>query len=179
MATITMCFFLFTWLTLCSFTKGETFELPLLDDDAQAMVVICNILHLRWDYVPAAEKISMTDLQSVACVADKYDCANALKPISRAWMSRCTAPEFMGTMKDSLFVTGNALIEISGPSLALKGYERLLLVSYAFNNAEAFKSVSVKILLEWKGDFTALRDTIDPSHRLPRRIFSKPCFFPR
>lgn len=37
-------------------------ELALPDDNASAMITICNILHLRWDEVPVAEGMTIETL---------------------------------------------------------------------------------------------------------------------
>jgi hypothetical protein len=49
--------------------KGHV-TIPLPDDDAQAMTVICNIIHHRNSLVPT--KIDVNFLHDIAVLADKY-----------------------------------------------------------------------------------------------------------
>lgn len=115
----------------------------------------------------------MASLHCVACLADKYNFANALTPISRAWLKRFTRAEGLASISDNHFQLTKAVAPNDNNTTTLQGYERLLLVSYAFKNADAFKTVSLQILLNWKDDFVVLRDIIDPPHRLPMRLFGK------
>ena len=63
--------------------KGHvTISLP--DDNAQAMTVICNIIHHRNSLVPT--KIDVDFLHDIAVLADKYFMKEALKPTVTTWV---------------------------------------------------------------------------------------------
>jgi hypothetical protein len=63
--------------------KGHV-TIPLPDDDAQAMTVICNIIHHRNSLVPT--KIDVDFLHDIAVLADKYFMKEALKPTVTTWV---------------------------------------------------------------------------------------------
>jgi hypothetical protein len=63
--------------------KGHV-TIPLPDDNAQAMTVICNIIHHRNSLVPT--KIDVNFLHDIAVLADKYFMKEALKPTVTTWV---------------------------------------------------------------------------------------------
>jgi hypothetical protein len=75
-------------------------EIRLPDDDVDAMTIFLNIIHLHMHQVP--EKVDHNTLFKLAFLVDKYDCHEAVKPFSRAWITNfpriSTIPcaEFMG-----------------------------------------------------------------------------------
>lgn len=50
----------------------------LLDDDPKALLLLCNIVHLRFNSLP--KQISLDELFSIAVVSDKYDMIPKVKP---------------------------------------------------------------------------------------------------
>ena len=52
-------------------------EITMPDDDAKAMIFICNIIHHRNDILP--DVLQPAELADIAVAADKYDCLRALK----------------------------------------------------------------------------------------------------
>lgn len=54
---------------------GETFEQPLPDDDPAALEMLCDILHYKFN---ANARVTIADLFGLACVADKYKCAESV-----------------------------------------------------------------------------------------------------
>lgn len=61
-------------------------SISLVDDNATTMTLMCNILHLQNASLPA--QLSAADLRYFAIMADKYDCATAIKSICYAWFSQ-------------------------------------------------------------------------------------------
>jgi hypothetical protein len=66
--------------------EKKPFTVSLVEDDPSAMKVICDILHYRADSVPVKE-MTLTLLASIATVVDKYDCALAIQPWPKSWLS--------------------------------------------------------------------------------------------
>lgn len=58
-------------------------EIPMPEDSADALEVICNIVHLRNDMIP--EKLSPDEAFEIAVAADKFDCKTALKLAIQLW----------------------------------------------------------------------------------------------
>jgi len=67
--------------------SNDCFPLPLPDDQADAMEIICNILHFRTNLVPRKD-ITSDILADLATVIDKYDCALATQPWSTIWIGQ-------------------------------------------------------------------------------------------
>lgn len=72
------------------FSEGTTLassasvEIPLPDDDPDAMEVICNVLHMRNDKVPT--EFAAPDVILLAALCDKYDLCVALSPAMSLWL---------------------------------------------------------------------------------------------
>jgi len=58
-------------------SSSDPKEVPMPDDDARAVEMICNIIHLRNDAVPLS--LAPEEVFEVAAAADKFDCASAVK----------------------------------------------------------------------------------------------------
>ena len=70
--------------------------LPLLDDDGDAMYILCNILHLRNDKLPAL--VSPELLCKIALLADKYECSVAAGRATGPWFDRLYASKAHGDL---------------------------------------------------------------------------------
>ncbi|QDS75767.1 hypothetical protein FKW77_008714 [Venturia effusa] len=126
-----------------STAKKEPYELPLPDDDAQAITLLSQVLCHR------ARKISVTNvtielLEKLATVADKYACAEAVGFASRAWLEQYDRDE---------------------------GDHKLLRISYLLDNAEVFKNASRRVLMKSEGVTT--QAIADPESKLPDRLFDQ------
>lgn len=71
--------------------KGAV-EISLPEDDAAAMIIICNILHLRHKEIP--QKPPVDQIYQVAVLADKYNCSAALKTTVAHWFDSRQARMF-------------------------------------------------------------------------------------
>ncbi|KAK5738419.1 hypothetical protein LTR17_005947 [Elasticomyces elasticus] len=61
-------------------------DIPLPDDDGEAMNILCNVLHHRNKVV--LDNWPQTDMMvKVAILSDKYDCTEAMMPTTRCWLS--------------------------------------------------------------------------------------------
>ncbi|RVD83686.1 uncharacterized protein DFL_005465 [Arthrobotrys flagrans] len=63
---------------------GSVQIMTLEDDDALALDLIFQILHLQADKIP--DEISFKLLRNIAIVSDKYECGRALNPWPKLWM---------------------------------------------------------------------------------------------
>lgn len=67
--------------------RNDHLTLPLPEDNAEAMIVICNILHMRSPEVPTAT-ITPDLLDSISTLVDKYDFARAIQPWPKIWLEQ-------------------------------------------------------------------------------------------
>jgi hypothetical protein len=67
--------------------ENKPLTVTLSEDDPAAMKLLCKILHFQADKVPV-KKISLTLLASIATVVDKYDCAIAIQPWPKLWLTQ-------------------------------------------------------------------------------------------
>jgi hypothetical protein len=51
--------------------KGEIHELLLPDDDAEAIIIVCGIVHMNWEEVRDAEELTIPLLLDLASLVDK------------------------------------------------------------------------------------------------------------
>ncbi|KAF2000416.1 hypothetical protein P154DRAFT_492065 [Amniculicola lignicola CBS 123094] len=65
-------------------TTSSPKEIPMPEDDANVLEIICNIIHLRNDDVP--EAVSPTKALGLAVAADKFECVVAVKHASTLWL---------------------------------------------------------------------------------------------
>lgn len=70
-----------------SLIRDKHLELPLPDDNAEAMTVLCNILHLQPRKVPTTT-ITPDQLDNIATLVDKYDFTRAIQPWSKIWFQQ-------------------------------------------------------------------------------------------
>ncbi|KAK4542583.1 hypothetical protein LTR36_006631 [Oleoguttula mirabilis] len=120
-------------------------EIPLPDDDATAMEVLCNVLHHRNDTVPVAASLTASRLLQIAQASDKYDCAVALQPTARCWLAE------LGRMTRT------------------EERRTLITAAYVFNDAHAFKEFGRCVVLQTVGPIWDLT-TCDDAAPL-RRLF--------
>lgn len=66
-------------------TAKSAIEIPLLDDDTDAMTIVCSVLHLAYGKVP--DTLELEKLLKVAALVDKYDCAMAFRPSAYRWLA--------------------------------------------------------------------------------------------
>ncbi|MCJ1464411.1 hypothetical protein MMC07_003024 [Pseudocyphellaria aurata] len=100
----------------------EPYQLRLPEDDAEAMIWFCLVLHYRRDI---DECISLSLFEKMALLCNKYDCAKALSPWSKVWLHRV-----------------HALLKVQAD------YERLLYCSYVYGVHDSFWQSS-KAFLEY------------------------------
>jgi hypothetical protein len=68
-------------------SKTGSLVVPLPDDDASAMTILCDIFHLRSDKIPIKDVTSNT-MADIATLVDKYDCAAAIQPWPKLWLTQ-------------------------------------------------------------------------------------------
>ena len=94
-------------------------EIPMPDDDARAMITICNVIHHRNDILP--DILEPTALADLALAADKYDCVLALRYAVNLWLD-FKEPVTFASM-------GN-----------------LLIAAYVFDNPNAFRRITHRLI---------------------------------
>jgi hypothetical protein len=119
-------------------------EVSLPEDDADAMQIICCILHHRHDLVP--DNLTAKLVLRIAVEADKYDLRTALKYISPRWLK----DESCGGILDR---------------------SRLVAAAFLFNNREAYAThIKALVLSHSESYLVPLKDEII-SQVLPLELF--------
>lgn len=101
-------------------------EIPLPEDNAVAMKIICSVIHLQNSEVPR----TAGDVLAVAVATDKYDCVIALRFASDSWL------------RPSGNEAGNLML--------------LTAAAYLFQNAQAFKELTKALILDYKDPYLTL-----------------------
>ncbi|KAK5680605.1 hypothetical protein LTS10_007538 [Elasticomyces elasticus] len=104
-------------------------EIPLPDDDPEAMIMLCRALHLRFVAMP--DVLTPAALLALSVVADKYDCRGTLRFASEIWIR-------------------NAMQTTAPCDLV-----NLLTAAYLFQQAKVFNAVGCEVLLKSEGHIEA------------------------
>ena len=114
-------------------SKNSPQEIPLVDDDADALRTICCIIHHRNDAVPPSQSLTPKEILQIAITSDKYDLGIALKYASAQWLK----PRDCADMMDM-------------------GY--LLAAAFLFDETELFAANTLALILQCKGSYLELMD---------------------
>jgi len=106
-------------------------EVSMPDDNADALTIICRILHLRNDSIP--DSLTSSEILQIAIAADKFDCAMRLKFHVAQWLNP-------GNMQD--------ILELG----------RLSVASYILDNAWAFGQLTLAMIVRSKDSYIPLAD---------------------
>ena len=104
-------------------------EIPMPDDDAKAMFIICTVIHHRNDMLP--DVLPPMELANVALAANKFNCVLTLKYAMNQWLY----------FKEPVTVSnlGN-----------------LLIAAYACDNSDAFRRVTQKLVTGFSCSYHSL-----------------------
>ncbi|USW55680.1 Putative SKP1/BTB/POZ domain superfamily protein [Septoria linicola] len=103
-------------------------DIPLPDDDCEALITLCKLLHLH-DIVK--EKQSPNQILQLAILADKYDCCGVLRVIYGIWVN-------------------DALQQERG----LDDNIKLFVASFCVKLAAQFRTLGVTLLLDFPSDIS-------------------------
>jgi hypothetical protein len=127
-------------------SQDRPVDIPLPDDNFEALKLICAVIHHRNEVVP--QTLAPAEILQVAAAADKYDCIGALTFASGVWL-RLREME----AQDLMFLTAAA---------------------YLLRNTEAFKQLTQALLLDYDGPYLVLcNEEIESA--ITWRVFCK-CF---
>jgi hypothetical protein len=116
--------------------NNESTEIDMLEDDAEAMEIILNVIHGCNDAVH--DGLDASQILRVAITADKFDCKVALAFAIKVWLNCAN-------------ITNS------------KQLWRLLRAAYWFDNAKSFEEISLGLILHHRGSYLQLwaQDDID------------------
>ncbi|KAK5714678.1 hypothetical protein LTR17_017133 [Elasticomyces elasticus] len=115
-----------------SFKEGQQLaskgfvDIPLKDDDPEAMTMLCRALHLQFVAMP--EELKPNSLMVLSVAADKYDCIGSLRFASEVWIK-------------------NAMLTVAPVDLV-----KLLTAAYMFQQPKVFSAVGRNLLLKSEGE---------------------------
>jgi hypothetical protein len=106
-------------------------EVSMPEDNADALTIICRILHLRNDLIP--DSLTSSEILQIAIAADKFDCVMRLKFHTAQWLNP-------GNTQD--------ILELG----------RLSVASYILDNAWAFGQLTLAMIVRSKDSYIPLAD---------------------
>lgn len=130
----------------------EPKEVPLPEDDHEHMLVLCNAFHLKNEVLESTPTTS--DMLNLAVLIDKYDCAEAVRFISKAWL--------LGWKKTYHQPWRKTYYQ--------QDVERLVAAAYLMRDQEQFR-VYTKVLVVWHESSLGL---LRMGNVIPFHIYSKP-----
>lgn len=119
-------------------------EISLPEDNADALEVICAVIHHQNNKV--SQTLSACDILGVAVTADKYDCIDALRFASGNWL------------RPGKSEAGDLML--------------LAATAYLFRNAQAFKEITKALIFDYSGPYLALLCE-EVESIIPWKIFCK------
>lgn len=115
--------------------NGSKKEIPLPEDDVDAMTIMCAVIHHRNDIIP--EGISSNEVLQISVLTDKYDCKVALRHAIHHWLDHRNA-------------------------VSLKDLMTLMTAAYLLNQAQAFSAITYTMMMEHAGSYLPFaQDQID------------------
>ena len=108
-------------------------EVSMTEDNAHALEVICNVIHLRNDAVPHC--LSPKEIFEIATAADKFDCVVALRYASAIWLNPKGVEDILKL-----------------------GY--LMAAAYILDDAQAFGDITISMMLHHQGSYLPLADQV-------------------
>lgn len=127
-----------------SLSTASPTEVPLVEDDADAMWTICCIIHHRNDLVPS--HLTAKEILQIAILVDKYGLEIALKYASVEWLK----PRVNATRVD----------------MGL-----LLAATFLFNNSDMFIAHIIALILHHSWSYLDFLDDEFTSQIIPPRTF--------
>jgi hypothetical protein len=128
--------------------NSSTSEAPrviqLSDDDEEAFIFLCNLLHYRRSNVPL--KLTVDCLSNLAIICDKWDLTPAVAPFAESWIQGVACPD-------------------------RKARNKLFSVAYVLDAPHAFSMLSWEILAAQVGPFVDLPGLSD-NELVPNSLIS-------
>ncbi|MCJ1439292.1 hypothetical protein MMC27_008684 [Xylographa pallens] len=125
-------------------SKESPTEVPLLEDDAEAMRTICCVVHHRNDLVP--QHLTAKEVLQISIEVDKYDLKVALKYASVEWLKPRVNAE---------------RVEMGN----------LLAAAFLFDNTDVFMAHTIALILHYHGSYLAFLDDEFTSQIIPSSTF--------
>jgi hypothetical protein len=132
--------------------ESSPMEIPLPDDDPEALTLICAVMQHKVKLIPPS--LSATEYYQIARTADKYDCTSMLY--------------FAVTDRSSLF---------PGDRKDVSDLLKLLAAAYLLRNTKAFGMITKALVLHSAGSLTSLGNG-DIGEVVPLQLFCKRFYVP-
>ena len=137
--------------------KGSL-ELVLIDDDAEAMSILCRIFHHQVDK-DSFITLSASTLADLVTLIDKYDCLKSVQPWPDIWFK---LPQIRKECK--------AIHRIP-----LSGLSKWAHISYQLRRSTIFETCAQEIFLQASSSDFVEGPMVQDFQRLPLGLQSKPC----
>jgi hypothetical protein len=125
-------------------SKESPREVPLVEDNADALWTICCVIHHRNDNVP--QSLTPFEVLQIAIEADKYDFSIALRYARKEWLKARGSPDRadMGC---------------------------LLAAAFLFGDMDMFAAHTLALILHYQGSYLAFLDDSIISQIVPGKTF--------
>jgi hypothetical protein len=133
-----------TWSEGQGLSKESPREVRLVEDDADALQIICCVIHHRNNDVP--QSLTPKEVLQIAIEADKYDLNVALKYAREQWLKPRERPERVDM-----------------------GY--LLAAAFLFGDIDMFVAHALELILHYTGSYLEFLDDEITSPTVPWKTF--------
>lgn len=125
------------------FSAEKPGEIELLEDDPEALKILCCLLHMQWE-MAGLDTMSSRNILDVVIVADKYGAISAVYP---PLMSRYHA------------IVAGPGYRLKGETKAVSNYE-LLAAMYMMDDRQNFRAMSQELVTGYiEGSIDSLKDS--------------------
>ena len=121
------------------------------DDDCDGMVLLMKLLHHRYESDINKLPPSVTELQNLAIVADKYDCVRAVQLAASTW-----------------FEALQVQLSLKEEQRDWTGLEQMLVVAYLLDLPKAFQKITKQIILRYPQSYTKFSFNIEMPETMKR-----------
>ncbi|OAL46985.1 hypothetical protein IQ07DRAFT_647258 [Pyrenochaeta sp. DS3sAY3a] len=116
-----------------TFNPADPKEIEMPEDDADALELVCCIIHVRNDVVPNV--LAPQKLLEFLATADKFECLIAMRFIGRIWLSQ----------------------QLDGQHRPLKDYAAQIIAAYVLDHPSSFTKATWRFIKHWDGSLTDLQ----------------------
>lgn len=118
-------------------STSEPKEIPLPEDPPESIGIICKVMHLKQSDLP--ESLPLVDFLEFARIADKYECAEALRYIALAWFQEVEQHQVGGTWLVSALIDAAYLLKLRKKFRQWTGF-------FAYERHESYAGIGITAL---------------------------------
>ena len=144
-------------------------EVPLVEDDAEALLAVCRVIHHQNE--PSKQAYGPLDLLKIAVVIDKYQLNVAMRYAVSSWLSRARDDLALLPKDDNLWSQGDDRVWFQSDDKPMLERFRVLAAAYVLQAGEEFKQIASDLLFSHGGSYFSIDSEDLAVDILPWKVF--------